>query len=105
MEFNIEDIRNLILEEKIQWRNHILIRMRQRGIKINDVIDSLMNGEIIEFYKDDYPYPSALILGFKDSKTGIHIVCAVGNDMLWMITAYYPDKSQWSDDLKVRRKL
>ena len=45
MEFNIEDIRNLILEEKIQWRNHILIRMRQRGIKINDVIDSLMNGE------------------------------------------------------------
>ena len=105
MEFKIEDIRKLILEEKIQWRNHILIRMRQRGIKINDVLYCLMNWEIIEFYKDDYPYPSALILGFKENKTGIHVVCAVGNDMLWMITAYYPDINQWSSDFKKRRNV
>jgi Domain of unknown function (DUF4258) len=103
MEFNIEDIRKLINEEKIQWRNHILIRMQQRGIKIKDILYSLMNGEIIEYYEDDYPYPSALVLGFKNGNAGIHIVCAVGQDMLWMITAYHPDKSQWSDDLKVRR--
>lgn len=103
MEFNIEDIKKLISEEKIQWRNHILIRMQQRGIKIKDVLYCLMNGEIIEYYKDDYPYPSALVLGFKNEKTGIHIVCAVGQDMLWMITAYYPDKNQWDNDLKVRR--
>ena len=25
MEFNIEDVRKLVNEEKIQWRNHILI--------------------------------------------------------------------------------
>ena len=43
MEFKIEDIRKLIFEEKIQWINHMLIRMRQRGIKINDVLYCLMN--------------------------------------------------------------
>jgi hypothetical protein len=75
MEFNIDDVRLLIKEDKIQWRNHILARMQQRGIKIKDVIGCIMNVEIIEFYKDDYPFPSALILGFKDKETGIYVVC------------------------------
>lgn len=103
MKFNINDVRLLAKDEKIQWRNHILIRMQQRGIKIGDVLACIMNGEIIEYYTDDYPYPSSLILGFKDEETGIHIVCAIGNDNLWMITAYYPNKDQWSKDLKIRR--
>jgi hypothetical protein len=59
IEFNIDDVRVLIKEDRIQWRNHILIRMQQRGIKITDVLRCTMNGEIIEFYKDDYPFPSA----------------------------------------------
>lgn len=103
MEFNIDDVRMIIKEDKIQWRSHILIRMQQRGIKIKDVVICIMNGEIIEFYKDDYPFPSALILGFKDKETGIHIVCAIGQGYLWMITAYYPDQTQWSKNLKCRR--
>ncbi|MNN33454.1 hypothetical protein D3C81_1472150 [compost metagenome] len=104
MEFNIDDVRMLVEEDKIQWRNHILIRMQQRGIKIKDVLDCIMCGEIIEFYKDDYPFPSALILGFKDKETGMHVVCSIGQTYLWMITAYYPDKSQWSKDLRYRRR-
>lgn len=30
MEFNIEDVRKLVNEEKIQWRNHMLIRMQKQ---------------------------------------------------------------------------
>lgn len=105
IEFNIDDVRVLIKEDRIQWRNHILIRMQQRGIKIRDVLRCTMNGEIIEFYKDDYPFPSALILGFIDKETGLHVVCSIGENYLWMIKAYYPDQSQWSEDLKYRRKL
>lgn len=103
MSFNIDDVRLLIKQDRIQWRSHILIRMQQRGIKIKDVITCIMNGEIIEFYEDDYPFPSALILGFNNKENGIHVVCAIGQDNLWMITAYYPDKEQWNEDLKVRR--
>jgi hypothetical protein len=28
----------------------------------------------------------------------------LGQDYLWMITPYYPDKDQWYEDLKTRRE-
>ena len=104
MNFNIDVIKALIKADKIQWRGHILIRMQQRGIKISDVINCINSGEIIEYYESDYPFPSYLILGFTDNNTGVHVVCAVGQGYVWMITTYYPDKEQWYDDLKTRRQ-
>lgn len=56
----------------------------------------MMNGEIIEYYPDDYPFPSCLILGYFNSGKGIHVVCSV--------TAYYPDKNEWLEDLRTRRR-
>lgn len=101
---NIDDIKKLINEQKIIWRDHILIRMQQRGIKIKDVIECITSGEIVECYLDDYPYPSCLILGYTNKRTGMHVVCAAGQNKIWMITAYYPDENEWYEDLKTRRK-
>ena len=103
MQMNIEDIKELVKSQRIQWRGHMLTRMRQRNIKIEDVIKCINSGEIIEYYHDDYPYPSSLILGFTNEK-GIHVVCSVGNDYVWMITTYYPDEQEWLEDMKTRRK-
>lgn len=104
MNFDMNIIRQLIESNRIQWRGHILVRMRQRGIKIKDVIACLMNGEIIEYYESDYPFSSCLVLGFTDKNSGIHVVCAVGQEYVWMITTYYPDKDEWHEDLKTRRR-
>lgn len=101
---DIATIRQLIREEKIQWSGHILLRMHQRGIKIKDVITSIMSGEIIEYYEEDYPFPSCLILGFIEENKGLHTVCALGQGYVWMITAYYPSLDEWCEDLKTRRK-
>lgn len=68
MQINIEEIRELVKNQKIQWRGHMLARMRQRNIKIEDVIKCINLGEIIEYYYDDYPYPGSLILGFTNEK-------------------------------------
>jgi len=46
MDFSIEKIQELIINDKIQWRGHILIRMQQRGIKIKEVIDCIRNGSL-----------------------------------------------------------
>ncbi|MCH3965527.1 MAG: DUF4258 domain-containing protein [Clostridium sp.] len=104
MDLNIYNIRQLLKSNKVQWRGHILIRMHQRKIKIKDVIDCVMSGEIIEYYESDYPFPSCLILGFNDKKKGIHVVCAVGQGYVWMITTYYPDSGEWYEDLRTRRR-
>lgn len=59
MALTIGEIRKMVKDEKIQWRGHMLKRMKQRGINISDVLECISNGEIIEQYENDYPYPSA----------------------------------------------
>lgn len=104
MEFNITDIRKLLENKKIQWCGHILTRMQRRSIKIKDIIDCIYNGEIIEYYPSDYPFPSCLILGYSNDSKAIHVVCALGQNYIWMITVYYPDENEWLEDLKTRRR-
>ena len=88
---NIEIIREYIAERKIDWTKHCLNRLNQRNILISDVKTAINNGKIIEYYYDDYPYPSCLILGYNTNNTIIHIVCGVSQDIVHMITAYYPN--------------
>jgi len=58
MKLDIDIIKDLIKEKNIIWRDHVLVRMRQRGISISDIINCISFGEIIENYPNDYPYPS-----------------------------------------------
>lgn len=103
MNININEIRGLIKEKQIIWSKHILTRMQQRGIKIKDVLNCIKNGIIIEEYPEDFPYPSCLIFGFSVDNKVIHIVCAIGENKLWMITTYFPSRDDWKEDLKTRR--
>lgn len=84
---------------------HSLYRLRERGIKYNDVKKCIITGEIIEQYPDDYPHPSCLITGVTISGKPLHVVVGTDNEYLWIITAYYPDIEKWDDDFKTRKEL
>jgi hypothetical protein len=99
----IENIRNLCLENAMRWTNHVVLRLIQRDIKTEDVCQALMNGEIIEQYPSDYPFPSCLVLGLTYDNRKLHVVCGVDESELWVITAYYPNPAEWSADLKKRK--
>ena len=71
---------------------------------ISDVKTAINNGKIIECYYDDYPYPSCLVIGYNIDNKILHIVCGMSDDLVHMITAYYPDNNRWEDDMKTRRK-
>lgn len=83
---------------------HAAKRLEQRGISISDIINGIKNGEIIEEYPDDYPYPSCLILGISISHQYLHIVAGSDYETIWIITAYYPDPIKWTDDFKTRKE-
>ena len=97
---DIDTIRQLCSDGLIEWTEHSVIRIIQRGITKQDIEDVLKTGEIIENYPDDYPYPSCLILGGEKS---LHVVCGI-ESKLWIITAYHPDLAKWEDDYKTRRE-
>lgn len=105
MLFDIKDIRRVLKEDNIQWSGHVLTRMQQRAIKVKDVTECILKGEIIEYYSSDYPFPSYLISGICDNNKVLHVVCSLGEENLWMITAYYPNTDEWLEDFKTRRRL
>ena len=101
---NIEIIRTYIQQRNVIWTKHCLNRINQRDILILDIKTAISNGKIIEYYYDDYPYPSCLIVGKNINGNIIHIVCGIHNNLVYIITAYYPDSNEWEEDMKIRRK-
>jgi len=100
---NIEQMRLLCRDENIQMTDHVFKRCRERKIKLDDIKRCIMYGDIIEDYPNDFPYPSALVLECKVGKP-LHVVAGVGNNLLWIITAYEPSPDKWESDFKTRKE-
>ena len=101
----IETIKQKVKDKQIRWTNHIIVRLLQRNITQEDIEIALLNGEIIEEYEEDYPYPSCLVYGITLNNKVLHIVCGVSDIELWIITAYYPNYLEWEKDLKTRKEI
>ncbi|MDI3535336.1 MAG: hypothetical protein PWQ82_1701 [Thermosediminibacterales bacterium] len=63
--------------------DHALNRMLQRKIRVIDVLTSILNGEILENYKNDPRGESCLILGYSDGKP-VHTVCGFRSEYVKM---------------------
>ena len=100
---DIKDLGNLCQDKNIAATKHANIRLRERGISIEDIKHAVLTGEIIRQYGDDKPFPSCLILGSVENGDYIHVVASADAEFLYIITAYYPDESEWESDLKTRR--
>lgn len=101
---NIEDIRRYCEEGALRWTNHVVSRLLQRHISMDDVAHALKNGEIIEQYPTDYPYPSCLVLGMSLQREHLHVVCGDSGTELWLITVYYPNENEWTDAFRKRKE-
>ena len=104
MNLQISEIQQLCQDKKIIWSLHAVVRMQDRLITRIDVINCILSGEIIEYYPNDYPFPSCLIFGYTINNKILHVVVGNNNNNeIYIITAYYPDNIKFNDDLKTRR--
>lgn len=92
------------MAESVVFRVHALRRMFERGITVDEVEAAIKNGEVIEDYPDDTPYPSQLVLGWSDSRP-LHVVLArnLSENELIVVTVYEPDPALWEGGF-IRRK-
>lgn len=100
---SIEDFRHINRAENMVITQHSRRRMAERGAALADVMSAIGNGEIIEQYPDDFPFPSCLILGKAKDSRQLHVVASVNEDLIYLITAYYPDAERWEADMKTRK--
>ncbi len=105
MEINniIEAIRN----KRIRITDHADEEAETDKLTFDEIYFSVFNGEIIEEYPDDKPYPSCLIYGETFSGEPVHSVWAFNELTQWavLITVYRPDPNKWIKWRKRRKRL
>lgn len=90
---------------RLVFRVHAIERMFEREVGVGDVREILTNGETIETYPEDTPYPSRLVLGWYRGRP-LHVVVAdnVEAQETIVITVYEPDPGQWEPGFRQRRQ-
>jgi hypothetical protein len=91
---------------RFEWRKHTIERLAERGILQEEVLRVLKEGEQIEDYPEDTPYPSALFFTIVSGRP-LHVVAAFDakNDWVYIITAYVPDSEHFKEDYKTRKNI
>ena len=98
-------IKRCVKQRKIFWTYHVNMRIGQRPITREMIVDAVNSFEIIEDYSKDKYLPSYLIrAGEKSSIFHVQIATDVAEDNVRVVTAYIPDPSVWDKELKKRRK-
>ena len=91
--------------QRVVFSGHAVQRMFERALSKDDVVDVIREGEVVEHYAKDTPYPSCLMLGYART-TPIHVVVGIDEpqETVIVITGYVPDPALWSDDFRTRRQ-
>lgn len=91
------------MKPKVQFSVHATKRMFERSISVDDVIEMIEHGEMIEDYPTDWPYPSRLLLAWFGGRP-LHAVIAenAGANELIVVTLYEPDPAKWDSEFKRR---
>lgn len=80
---------------KLVFRAHAVRRMFERGICEEDASEVTREGEVIEDYPEDTPYPSCLMLAWVGNRP-LHVVAAHNSESeeLYVVTVYEPDRQR-----------
>jgi len=97
-------LRDLFQRGAVKWSVHCLERMQERDITRDNVCKCITEGEIIEDYPDDYPFPSCLVLGYTENGKALHTVIGTDGSTAYIITAYYPNPDKFEADMKTRKE-
>lgn len=102
----LSQILESIKSGKIRISDHADEEAQTDNLLLEEILESVRVGEIIEDYPEDKPYPSCLIFGKTSKGDPIHSVWGYNQNNGWavLITVYRPDSSRWIDWKKRREK-
>ena len=101
----LDKIIEAIQNKQILITDHADEEAENDQLTFDEIYFSVFNGEIIEEYPCDKPYPSCLIYGETFSGEPIHSVWAFNEQSKWavLITVYRPDPNKWINWRKRRK--
>jgi hypothetical protein len=101
---DIADIIKAIQANRANITQHARKEAKEDRLLLDEIFYSTQNGEVIEDYPTDTPYPSCLIYGQNQNRDPVHSVWAYAADsqIAVLITVYRPDPNRWIER-KVRK--
>ena len=97
-------IKKCVRQRRIFWTEHVNIRLKERFISRENIINSTAEYEIIDENHDDYFLPTYLI--YTQSRNEVfHLLVTVDfqNESITIVTSYKPSLSKWEKDFKTRK--
>lgn len=101
---DVADIIKAIQANRVNITQHARKEAKEDSLLLDEIFYSTQNGEVIEDYPTDTPYPSCLIYGQNQASDPVHSVWAYAADsqIAVLITVYRPDPNRWIE-WKIRR--
>lgn len=102
---DLADITGAIEADRVRISDHADEEAQADQLILSEIVFSVHNGEIIEDYPTDRPYPSCLVYGRTMHDEPVHSVWAynVVNQWAVLITVYRPDPNLWIEWRQRRR--
>jgi hypothetical protein len=91
----LERIRAQAVAENIRITQHAQQEMAEEDITLDEVLEAISTGEILEDYPRHRRGACCLLNGFSRKGRPVHIVCTTTRPMLIIITAYEPKPPKW----------
>ena len=92
---DIRSIQQLVREERIKVTLHALEEMAEESFLLDDVLDAILSGVVIEDYPEHKRGACCLIGGYTRARRSAHIVCTTAQPVLIIITVYEPRLPKW----------
>ena len=100
----IVEIRHKFSEEQFEFSKHAVDQSILRQIRVQDIRETIANGQVIEDYPEDKYGPSCLICGLTQTQRPIHVQCSYpARPLIKIITVYEPSSQQWNNNFTQRR--
>jgi len=93
----IDEIREKISRDEFEYSQHALDQSILRKIRVDELREAILAGEVIEDYPEDKYGPSCLILGLTERGRPLHLQCSYpSRARIKIVTVYEPDPSRWT---------
>jgi hypothetical protein len=95
LETVLERIRAQVVAEDIRITQHAQQEMAEEDISLNEVLEAISTGDILENYPQHRRGACCLLNGPTENGYPLHIVCTTVRSVLIIITVYRPKPPKW----------
>jgi hypothetical protein len=103
LEALLDRIRTQAEEENVRITQHAQQEMVEEDITLDEVLEAIATGEILENYPEHRRGSCCLVNGLTADSRSLHLVCTTAQPMLIIITVYEPKAPRWMTPTQRRR--